>query len=63
VDCSECGTAFEVLAPQGEDGGNMKNTDTGHVKRKKKVEDSTKTIAMSRNDLGMIPELDDVKIR
>jgi len=63
VDCSECATAFEVMAPPGEDGKNMRNTDTGHLKRKKKVEDSTKTIAISRNDLGMIPELDDVKIR
>lgn len=62
VDCSECNTAFEVMAPSGEQ--NMTNTDTGHVgKYKKPQEDSTKTIAMSRNDLGMIPELDDVKIR
>ena len=62
VDCSECGKAFEVIAPKRKAGKNMTNTDTGHLKGKK-VEDSTKTIAMSRNDLGMIPELDDVKIR
>ncbi|MCK4982859.1 MAG: hypothetical protein KAS17_08040 [Victivallaceae bacterium] len=62
VDCSECGTAFEVLAPKGEAGKNLTKTDTGQLKYKK-VEDSTKTIAMSRNDLGMIPELENVKIR
>ena len=62
VDCSECSTAFEVLAPKGEAGGNLTKTDTG-PQMKYKSTDSTKTIAMSRNDLGMIPELDDVKIR
>ncbi len=62
VDCTECGTAFEIQVPQGEAGENMENTDTGRIKHVD-VEDMTKTIAMSRNDIGMIPELEDVKIR
>ncbi len=61
VDCSECGTAFEVKAPSGEDGKNMQNNSASQ-KKSKKVK-STNTVAISRNNLGMIPELDDVKIR
>ena len=55
VDCSECGTVFEIEAlPE--------DAETHTQKTSGKKESSTKTIAMSRNDLGMIPNLDDVKI-
>jgi DNA-directed RNA polymerase subunit M/transcription elongation factor TFIIS len=61
VDCTECGTDFEIQAlPEKEE--NLTKTDTGPQVKYKNT-DSTKTIAISRNDLGMIPELDDVKIR
>lgn len=53
VDCSECGTAFEIVAiPE------------DHI-RKLDMErlEHDDTIVMSRNDIGMIPELEDVKIR
>lgn len=52
VDCSECGTAFEIVALPGDaiiNAAEQLNHDD--------------TIVMSRNDIGMIPELDDVKIQ
>ena len=62
VDCSECGTAFEVIALPEEAGSNTKSKDTRQV-REKNAQNSTNTIVMSRNDLGMIPDLEDVQIR
>lgn len=58
VDCSECGTVFEIeaLPEDAEIHTHTKKTSS------KKKESSTNTIAMSRSDLGMIPKLDDVKI-
>ena len=55
VDCSECGTVFEIQALPEDAEASMPNIAPGK-------ESSTKTIAMSRNDLGMIPDLNDVRI-
>lgn len=56
VDCSECGTVFEIEALPEDAEAHLQNAAPAK-------ETSTNTIAMSRNDLGMIPKLDDVKIR
>ena len=62
VDCTECNTAFEVQAPQEKAENNMENTDTGPIELEDST-DQTKTVVISRNDIGMIPELKDVEIR
>lgn len=56
VDCTECGTAFEILSLPGDAVSNTGNTNINQL-------DHDDTIVMSRSDIGMIPELDDVKIK
>jgi len=60
VDCSECGTAFEIEALPEDIEENIRKARSSQ-KKSQKVE-STNTVAISRNNLGMIPELDDVRI-
>jgi len=62
VDCSECGTSFEIEALPEDIEENMKNRPVREAPSKK-ADVSTNTIAMSRNDFGMIPELKNVQIR
>ncbi|MCK4982238.1 MAG: hypothetical protein KAS17_04890 [Victivallaceae bacterium] len=53
VDCTECGSAFEIIAlPE----DNIKKADIAQPEH-------DDTIVISRSDIGMIPELDDVKIK
>ena len=61
VDCSECGTAFEIETLPEDIEENIKKA-RSRQKKSKKNEDSTNTVAISRNNLGMIPDLDDVRI-
>lgn len=56
VDCSECGTVFEIEALPEDAEVDMPTTNI------KNPEKSTNTIVMSRSDLGMIPDLNDVRI-
>lgn len=60
VDCSECGTAFEIESLPEDVEANMKKARSQQKKSKKAA--STNTVAISRSNLGMIPELDDVRI-
>lgn len=60
VDCTECGTSFEIVATP-EDIERQKRSNPG--KHGKKKENSTNTVAISRNDVGMIPNLKNVQIK
>ncbi len=60
VDCSECNTAFEIESLPEDVEANMKKARSKQKKSKKN--DDTNTVAISRNNLGMIPDLDDVRI-
>jgi predicted Zn finger-like uncharacterized protein len=60
VDCTECGTLFEIVATP-EDIERQKRRNAG--KRARKGEESTNTQAISRNDVGMIPNLKDAQIK
>ncbi len=60
VDCSECGTTFEIEALPEDVEANFKKA-RSQQNKSKKTED-TNTVAISRNNLGMIPNLDDVRI-
>ncbi|MFA6714215.1 MAG: hypothetical protein WC082_00665 [Victivallales bacterium] len=60
VDCTECGTLFEILALP-EDIERRRRANSG--KQNKKKEDSTNTVAISRSDIGMIPDLKNAQIK
>jgi predicted Zn finger-like uncharacterized protein len=62
VDCSECRTTFEIESLPEDVEVNMKNA-RSRKKKSKNAGESTNTVAISRNNLGMIPKLDDVAIR
>lgn len=60
VDCSECGTAFEIEALPEDVEANIKKARSQQKQKKSKKDDDT--VAISRSNVGMIPNLDDVRI-